>query len=100
MYAGLYFESNPVSIPHTDIEASGFLFALIIAVNTYFLVSWSREVWPLIRDTVKQKLGRVTNSQPNHGNDSAVAMLEHPEIVLSPEDVIVVEEQVQRLSTV
>jgi len=100
MYAGLYFESNPVSIPHTGLEVSGFLFALIIAVNTYFLVSWSREVWPLIRDTVKQKLGRVTNSQPNHGNDSAVAMLEHPEIVLSPEDVIVVEEQVQRLSTV
>lgn len=95
-YAGLYFESNSTSKAHLDIEISGFLFAVILVLNAYFLISWLREVWPLIRDAIKQKLGRIGHFQPIRPNESSEHSLGTPEVIVSSENVVLRERTGQR----
>jgi len=95
LYVGLYFESHQISISHIDTEISAFLFALILIANAYFLVSWSREVCPLLVDTIKKRLRRAPNSQQIRPNDSAEVALE----VVSSDDIVLRSAVVFRHST-
>jgi len=99
IYAGLYFESNHISIPYLGIEVSGFLFAVILTLNAYFLLSWLREVWPLIRDTIKQSLRRIGRFQPIQPNESSENSLDNPGVIINPENVVLRERTGRRHPT-
>jgi hypothetical protein len=98
IYAGLYFESNHISRFHLGTEVSGFLFAIILIADAYFLISWVREICPLIVDTIKQRFGRVLHFHQIRPNESSALPLE-PQEPINSEDIVLRSAGILRLST-
>jgi hypothetical protein len=100
VYIGMYFQANHVSMSHIGIEVSSLLFAVILVLNAFFLISWLRDIWPLIRDTLKKNIFRIAHFHPVQVNPNSENSLENPSVVISPEDVVIRERMMHRHSTV
>jgi len=57
IYAGLYFQTRSTRISHVDFIADILIFTVIIAANGYFLLSWARNVLPIVIQTLRERIG-------------------------------------------
>jgi len=73
IYAGLFYQTENIIECYTATEVKILLFVAIIAANAYFLLSWTRNIIPMIIDSLLRRLaglpkpnGNLVPNQPSN----------------------------------
>jgi len=72
IYAGLFYQTESLCECQTATEVNILLFIVIIASNAYFLLSWTRNIIPMIINSLRRRLTHIpeppAQSPPNQPN--------------------------------